>query len=330
MNQSTAENSKGSPRPLEVLIVDEDDVTASRVRDLISGDCGINANVTQVSSVEDAVGKLEGGTVDLCLADYRLSDRGGFKFSTDGGINHLHTAFVFLADQGRKEWVYSALRHGAQDCLRKDRLDPYEMAKSLAFALYHKNREMELMAAALRDPLTGLGNRALFGEQVGILIEQARRNREQLAVLFMDVDGLKPVNDQFGHSVGDHLLRQVAERIAKTTRKSDVVARLGGDEFAAVLPRIASLRTVRQVVLGLTEAVESKPYVIDSHTITIGLSCDAAIYPEDGTTLEQLLHVADTRMYETKARRRSARAAAAKSPPSDPPLNMSWFGKSGD
>jgi two-component system cell cycle response regulator len=314
-----------------VLIVDDDDVTASRVRGLISNECGINANVTQVSSVEDAMGKLEAGTVDLCLADYRLSDRGGFKFSDECGGNDLRTAFVFLVDQGRKEWVYSALRHGAQDCLHKDRLDPYEMAKSMAFALYHKNREMELMAAALRDPLTGLGNRALFGEQVGILIEQARRNREQLAVLFMDVDGLKPVNDQFGHSVGDQLLRQVAARIAKSTRKSDVVARLGGDEFAAALPRIVSLQTVRQVILGLTEAVESKPYLIDSHTINIGLSCDAAIYPEDGASLDQLLHVADTRMYETKARRRSARNAGAKAPPTtDPPVNMSWFGKSGD
>ncbi len=331
MNRSNGEDPKGKPRPLEVLIVDDDDATASRIRGLISDDCGIDANVTQVSSVEDALGKLEGGTVDLCLADYRLSDRGGFRFSADGGANHLHTAFVFLADQGRKEWVYSALRHGAQDCLRKDRLDPYEMAKSMAFSLYHKNREMELMAAALRDPLTGLGNRALFGEQVGILIEQARRNREQLAILFMDVDGLKPVNDQFGHSVGDRLLQQVAERIAKATRKSDVVARLGGDEFAAVLPRIASPQTVRQVVHGLTEAVESKPYVIESHTINIGLSCDAAIYPEDGTSLEQLLHVADTRMYETKARRRTARTAGARGARTpDLPLNMSWFGKSGD
>lgn len=306
-----------------MLIVDADTASAERVRGLITGECGLSANISQVASAEDATARLDTGAIDLCLADYRLSHESGFGFTTSGDGRHPNTAFVFLADQGRKDWVYSALRHGAQDCVRKDHLDPYEMAKTMAFALYHKSREMELCAAALRDSLTGLGNRALFGEQIKILIEQARRNHEQLAILFMDVDGLKPVNDRLGHSVGDRLLQQIAKRVTGATRKSDVVARMGGDEFAAVLPRITSLQTVTQVVRSLTEAVEAKPYDIDSHSISIGLSCGAAIYPDDSESIDELLHIADTRMYATKARRRAARLPAAASPPQ----TMTWLSK---
>lgn len=334
MNRSADPRPKGGQKPLEVLIVDDDGESAARIRELIIRGCGISANVTHASSMEDASRRLETDGVDLCLADYRFSDKSDFRFFAEAG-NRPHTALVFLTDLGRKEWVYSALRHGAQDCLRKDRLDPYEMAKSLAFALYHKNREMELTAAALRDPLTGLGNRALFGEQIAILLEQARRNREQLAVLFMDVDGLKPINDTLGHSVGDKLLKQVADRIKDGTRKSDVLARLGGDEFAAVLPRIASPQTVSQVVRTLVDAVETDPYSIDAHSIRIGLSCGAAIFPKDGQSVDELLHAADTRMYEVKARRRSAKAAPPTSriktsPAGQLPLNMSWLGKHSD
>lgn len=334
VNRSADQTPQGGQRPLEVLIIDDDGESVAHVRELITRSCGISANVTHASSMEDASRRLETDGIDLCLADYRLSHGGDFRFFAEAG-NRPHTALVFLTDEERKDWVYSALRHGAQDCLRKDRLDPYEMAKSLAFALYHKNREMELAAAALRDPLTGLGNRALFGEQIDILLEQARRNREQLAVLFMDVDGLKPINDTLGHTVGDKLLKQVADRIKGGTRKSDVLARLGGDEFAAVLPRIASPQTVKQVVRTLVDAVESDPYSIDAHSIRIGLSCGAAIFPKDGQSVDELLHAADTRMYAVKAQRRNGKAPppATKiktSPTGQLPLNMSWLGKHSD
>lgn len=305
-------------RRLEILIVDDDPTSAECISDLITQSCGIPANVRQATSAEDARPLLGGGQVDLCLTNFELGSIDGLTRGADG--SRSGTAFVYLAEQGRRDWVYAAIRHGAQDLVRKDRLDPYEIAKTLAFALYHKGHEQELTATALRDPLTGLGNRALFNEQVKVLIEQARRNREQLAVLFMDIDGLKPVNDGLGHSVGDRLLQQVGRRISGSVRKSDVVARMGGDEFAAVLPRVASAQTVAQVVLDLTETVESKPYRIDAHTIRIGLSCGSAIFPDDDQSADALLDLADSRMYEIKARRRTAVPPAGDA-------RMSWFGR---
>jgi two-component system, cell cycle response regulator len=320
VNRSQGHGSPPSQRKLEILIVDDDARAAERIGRMITAECGIPANVTQVLSADDAAARLDGDTVDLCLADYGMTDRDDFALLRGAQSRHSKTAFVFLAEQGRRDWVYTALSHGAQDCVRKDRLDPFEIAKTMAFALYHKSREAELTAAALRDSLTGLGNRALFNEQVKVLIEQARRNEDLLAVLFMDVDGLKPVNDRLGHSVGDRLLQQIAQRITGAMRKSDVVARLGGDEFAAVLPRVASRQTVSQVMDALTEAVGATPYAIDAHCVRIGLSCGAALFPDDSQSVDELLDLADSRMYASKKAKGRGPAPAA-----PPGAAMSWF-----
>lgn len=318
VNRKLDHDSRPAQRPLEILIVDGDRSSADRIRGLVAAACGEAANIRRAASADAARAVLENSAVDLCLADFLLGHADDFAFARGTDNGRPRAAFVYLADQPRRDWVYAAIRHGAQNLMRKDRLDSYEIAKALAFALVHKGRELELTAGALRDPLTGLGNRALFNEQVKILLEQARRNREQLAVLFMDVDGLKPVNDRLGHSVGDRLLQQIAQRVGGGLRKSDVVARMGGDEFAAVLPRVASAHTVSQLQAELTGAVESKPYLIDTHVIRIGLSCGSALFPDDGASMDELLDLADSRMYAAKAGRRDA-------PPRPPAPGMSWF-----
>ncbi|RAU21513.1 hypothetical protein CU669_12485 [Paramagnetospirillum kuznetsovii] len=308
-------------KALEVLLVDGDMAVLDRVRALILQSCGGNARVDLARTADEALAKLAGGRVDICFADFVLAKESGFQLaaSRDGVLPH--TAFVLLADAARKEWVYSALRHGAQDCVVKDKLDTYEILKTIAFSLFHKSRELELTTAALRDPLTGLGNRALFNEQAQVLIEQARRNNEQLAVLFMDIDGLKPINDALGHAAGDELLKQVSDRIRSATRKSDVVARMGGDEFAAILPRIQSPETVAQVTEGLMEAVDRVPYTIGSHSVRVGLSCGSAVFPDEADSIMKLLAVSDARMYAAKARKRVPRAKA----PNKVPQTMKWL-----
>lgn len=319
MNRNQGNHTGPQPRPLQILIVDGSADAADHLRDLLTTACGVaGARIRHAFSAEQARTILHGAGIDLCLADLSLAEADGFAFLRGTDIARPRTAFILLTDRPRRDMVYAALRHGAQNLLSRDRLDSFEMVKALAFALIHKGRELELTAGALRDPLTGLGNRALFNEQVKVLLEQARRNRERMAVLFMDVDGLKPVNDRLGHAVGDRLLQQVANRIGDGLRKSDVVARLGGDEFAAVLPRPASDATVAQLMGELSRAVEAEPYHIESHTIRIGLSCGSALFPKDGESVENLLQTADSRMYADKA----ARRALAPRPPGPA---MSWF-----
>lgn len=160
-----------------------------------------------------------------------------------------------------------------------------------------------LQRLAIVDPLTGLYNRAALLSHLDGILEGAARDQAAFALLFLDMNGFKPINDSYGHDVGDQVLREVAERIRGTFRSHDFVARLGGDEFVVVLsdlPRSGVAMTVQRAVKGVREAF-STPFVLKGRrTHRLTCSIGAAVYPEDGESSETLLQVADTRMYADK------------------------------
>ena len=152
---------------------------------------------------------------------------------------------------------------------------------------------------ALHDALTQLPNRAYLMERLDGVLALARRNQHQAAVLFLDLDKFKNVNDSLGHHVGDELLRQVASRIVATVRDSDVVARLGGDEFIIVLSDIASSDDAAAVATKLIQAV-SAGYQLEPHQVNVSPSIGISVFPSDGTTTDQLVRHADAAMYHAK------------------------------
>jgi diguanylate cyclase (GGDEF)-like protein len=153
---------------------------------------------------------------------------------------------------------------------------------------------------AYHDPLTGLANRALFGEMAEQHLALCRRYGEHLAILYMDLDGFKSVNDTYGHAVGDVLLQKVAARLESEVRRSDLVARLGGDEFAAVLMNTDRVGAAK-VAAKLVEAL-SAPYSLDGISVTrVSASIGVAIFPETGKDIEILLQRADYAMYLAKS-----------------------------
>ena len=154
---------------------------------------------------------------------------------------------------------------------------------------------------AYHDELTGLPNRALLGDRLNRAIALASRDSVRVAVLLVDLDRFKGVNDGLGHAAGDRLLVEVARRLSATVRLSDTVARYGGDEFVVVLPRVDDGRSVGRVARKLRERLET-PVWIDGVRVTIGASVGIAIHPCDGATAAELLDKADTRMYRHKAR----------------------------
>jgi diguanylate cyclase (GGDEF)-like protein len=157
-------------------------------------------------------------------------------------------------------------------------------------------RDAEL---ALHDPLTGLPNRRLLLDRLAHALTVARRQRTETAVLFLDLDGFKAVNDSFGHDVGDALLEAVAERLAKGRRSSDTVARIAGDEFVVVLDHLRDARDVEQVAREIIDAL-SRPYALGSTTARIGTSVGWAVYPHDGLEAAVLMRRADTALYAAK------------------------------
>jgi diguanylate cyclase (GGDEF)-like protein len=162
-----------------------------------------------------------------------------------------------------------------------------------------QERELRLFYMANHDRLTNLANRNLFYDRLHHAISRLNRNGRSLAVLFLDMDRFKPVNDTYGHAAGDRVLQIIAARLKLELRIEDTVARLGGDEFVVLLEDVESKDEVNQVVERLKLAVEC-PYEVDDHRIWLGVSIGVAYYPEDGVLIEELLQVADRKMYGEK------------------------------
>ena len=152
---------------------------------------------------------------------------------------------------------------------------------------------------AYHDILTGLPNRQLFYDRLHQAVVQAKRHAQLLAVLFLDLDGFKRINDTLGHSTGDQLLQCVAQRLKACVRESDTVARLGGDEFTVILDNITQMQDSANVAQKILEAL-SKSFVVAEHKIFITISIGISIYPSDGTEIETLVKNADIAMYRAK------------------------------
>lgn len=157
----------------------------------------------------------------------------------------------------------------------------------------------QLRHQAQHDPLTGLANRMLLEDILTRCLARAERYKNHFAVLLIDINDFKPVNDTYGHGVGDALLVAIANRIQQHVRKVDTVARIGGDEFVVVLEDIANPRGAFRVVALLNQELQ-KPYTVGSFELHVGASIGCAIYPEDGMDGNELLIAADHLMYQTK------------------------------
>lgn len=167
--------------------------------------------------------------------------------------------------------------------------------------------------ASLHDALTGLPNRALFHDRLEHGIGQARRHGWKLAVMFVDLDGFKRINDDYGHEAGDAVLRTIAERLTKSTRSDDTVSRHGGDEFLYLLLEVKREEDVDAIARSLT-AVIAEPCEIDVNGVktpfVVGASIGRALFPRDGVTAEGLIAAADKAMYVVKRSRPPPRHGA--------------------
>jgi len=166
-----------------------------------------------------------------------------------------------------------------------------------------KRLERELNDIATHDFLTGLPNRLLLQDRLNVALAGAGRNKTKLAVMMLDLDRFKVVNDTFGHSLGDKVLMAAGERLISMVRKSDTVARVGGDEFLVLLPKIAAVEDCLKVARKILESFR-KPFVINSYKIRITTSVGFAVYPDDGEDSEALMRNADIAMYWVKERGR--------------------------
>jgi len=174
-----------------------------------------------------------------------------------------------------------------------------ELAGDISFALDYRAKQQWLSHLAYHDALTGLSNRQLLYEHLKQEVAHANRSNSMIAVVFVDLDRFKEVNDTFGHNVGDRVLKEVSARILACTREGDIVARLGGDEFVMVLPNQQSSAAVVPAIERVLASV-SQPMRIEDREVSVTCSVGVALYPDDGTNSEVLMRNADAAMYYAK------------------------------
>lgn len=242
---------------------------------------------------------------DLILLDIQMPHLDGFEVMEALRAIEEDSYLPVLALTAQQAHKLRALQAGAKDFITK----PFDVDEVLMRVynllevrlLHSQAREHAklLEKVALQDPLTGLANRRLLPERVWMAIAHARRNKSAMAVLYLDLDGFKEVNDTLGHTAGDVLLKMVAERLVGAVREEDTVARLGGDEFMISLWQVIGVDDTAMVAAKLIDAI-SQPYVIDGHTVIITTSVGAGIYPIDGEGVDELMKRADGALYEAK------------------------------
>jgi diguanylate cyclase (GGDEF)-like protein/PAS domain S-box-containing protein len=196
---------------------------------------------------------------------------------------------------GEVRWLSTNVR----PLLRDSESTPYAVVTSFFDVSERKLVEERLAYQAHHDALTGLPNRVLFAAQLDRAVELAERGGEPFAVVFIDLDRFKSVNDTLGHGTGDALLRAVAERLQACVRQNDTVARISGDEFTMLLTNLRSHEAASKVARKVRSALE-RPVLIDGHRVHVSCSLGLAIYPQAGTTAEELLSNADAAMYQAK------------------------------
>jgi diguanylate cyclase (GGDEF)-like protein len=255
--------------------------------------------LTHVPSLAQARERLPGGGFDCVLLDLDLPD--GTGLDCVDAIRAMNERLPMIALSGRddEELALNVLNRGVQDYLVKWEDEARTVLRSVRYAIERKRAELRLSYLAQFDPLTEIGNRQYFQDQLQRATARARRDGSKVALFFLDIDQFKIINDTLGHQAGDQLLQEVAQRLASQVRTGDVMARLGGDEFAILMEGVGSPVDAGTIAQQLLEVIEA-PFAIDGRQVQVTTSIGITFYPSDNNDTTHLLKNADIAMYQAK------------------------------
>ena len=237
--------------------------------------------------------------IDIILLDLNLPDSSGIETYLKLKLQVPEIPVVVLSGFEDEEMSLKAVHAGAQDYLIKGQIDSNLLLRSLRYAIERKSAEDTIKQLAYHDSLTGLPSRTLFNDRFTMAIADSKRNDRKTAFIMLDLDQFKEINDNFGHDIGDEVLKVVSNKLTGILRQTDTVCRMGGDEFVLLISDIKAKKIV-DVVAKRIVAVMRTPFTLHGVQERITASFGIAIYPDDGVSLETLTKHADMAMYEVK------------------------------
>jgi diguanylate cyclase len=282
--------------PVRVLLV-EDNPGDARLVEILLSETRQEFDVKHVGTLGEALDELDRPPFEVVLLDLSLPDSAGLQTVERMRRAAPQLPLVVLSGRDDEEVALQALQSGAEDYLVKGHGDGDLISRSIRYSIERKNAEDKLARLAQYDPLTNLANRALFHDRLEHALARAERHEGMLALLFLDLDRFKAVNDTLGHVGGDALLKQVGHRVSARMRESDTVARLGGDEFAIIIEDVVEARDAARVADDLVKIL-SEPFIVNEHEIPMHVSIGIAVSPPSKG--DRLIKDADAAMYRAK------------------------------
>ena len=285
---------------MRILIVDDDEDDYIIINALLAEALGTVGSVVWAHSYDHALEKIEQDDFDFYFIDNRLGAKLGLGLIAEIKQKfNISPPIIMLSGVDDHQTDLAAMELGADDYLIKSQLTAPLLERTIRYLLRDKTLESRLRKLAHFDSLTGLYNRSIFNEFLSSCLEQSIRFDQKFALVTLDLDKFKLINDNYGHPAGDQLLTKVASRLKNALRRSDVVARLGGDEFSIILKDVKHDNDFVKLVENLI-ALFQAPFQINSKPVNITTSMGIAIFPNDSHTAEGLVSNSDMAMYQAK------------------------------
>ena len=291
-----------------LIIDDSPDDRELIVRTLKKTVAYADAEVREAEHVEQGRQELEAAGIDCLLLDFSMPGESGLDFLVDIQLRFPELPVVMITGEGNERTAVDALKSGALDYIVKADVSPDTLEQAIRNAMEKKQQEVEIIRHANFDELTGLPNRRALFNRLQYLEGRAPRGIQPYAIVFMDLDGLKLVNDTMGHEVGDRLIQEVAAQLRICMRDGDLVARIGGDEFVAVLENLTGdgIEDSEIATARFRRSIDEHLFDFDGRIVDAGMSVGYAVFPTSSQNRSDLLTIADKAMYADKQSRKEA------------------------
>jgi diguanylate cyclase (GGDEF)-like protein len=293
----------------KILLIDDDRMQFRVTQAHFNNFQGERYTLEWASTYEEGLEKLLSGTYAACLLDYQLGPRDGLQLIHEARSRDCHTPIVFLTAETAQRVDIEAMHAGALDYLVKNEITSRVLERSLRYSLKLGETLEALRRLATRDELTGLLNRREFDRILDEEQERALRFGHPLALVMVDIDRFKAINDTHGHLVGDAVLREVARRLVTQVRTVDRVARFGGEEIGLILMQTDRAGAL-EVAQRACEAMRKEPVRPNNLVLHVTISAGVAELPQDAATATDLIGAADKALYAAKAAGRDRVVAA--------------------